>query len=55
VIFLVFEKALEDVFFQDMYAQLCSLLSRKATEWCASFLKVRRALGARATASRPCS
>ena len=40
VISLVFEKALGDVFFQDMYAELCSKLSKKSGEWCQKFLLV---------------
>ncbi len=41
VINLVFEKALNDMFFQDMYARLCNILSDKAGEWCQAFLRVR--------------
>jgi hypothetical protein len=37
----VFDKALEDVFFQDMYADLCKLLGDKATYWSERYLKVR--------------
>ncbi len=40
VITLVFEKALGDLFFQDMYAELCTLLSNKSGEWCQGFLQV---------------
>ncbi len=36
----VFEKALGDLFFQDMYAELCSLLASKSAEWCQGFLQV---------------
>jgi hypothetical protein len=52
VVFLVFENALENVFFQDMHAQLCCLLSHKAQNWCASFLKVRAVCCCGATSVR---
>jgi hypothetical protein len=41
VVVLVFEKALSDMLFQDVYAKLCSILSDKAGEWCQAFLRVR--------------
>ena len=41
VIDCVFDKALEDVFFQDMYAELCCRLGKNATKWCEKFIQVR--------------
>lgn len=37
---VVFDKALEDVKYQDLYADLCKLLGEKAEEWSKYYLKV---------------
>jgi hypothetical protein len=42
VVKCVVDKALTDLFFQDMYTKLCSMLSLKADGWCDAFLKVSR-------------
>jgi hypothetical protein len=38
---LIFEKALKDVFFQDMYANVCMQLAPRAEKWREAFMTVR--------------
>lgn len=40
VIDVVFDKALEDVFFQDLYADLCKKLAERASDWSKRYLIV---------------
>lgn len=42
IINVAFDKALADVFFQDMHADLCLMLSEKAQTWSERYLRVRQ-------------
>jgi len=50
IIAVVFDKALEDVKYQDLFADLCKLLGEKAEEWSKKYLRVKHLSGKEAPA-----